>query len=272
MKFPRRNRHFFHFFASLRLRGSLLSLLLSATCATVLWAAPPAWWSDPQTKILDTANPATLEDNYAPANLGQLKHAAKQAKAHLDANLPGGAGTAITTLVTGFGSNLTAEQRDANYAPINLGQLKAVAKPFYDRLLSAGYDTKANLIAHGYPANWAFNYPWNPATPAEDNYAPANIGQLKAAFSFNLSGFDSDGDGLPDSWEVANGLDPNNSDENHNGRADGLDDFDGDGVANGQERADETDPFDQGSANNPPGSGPDTGHANGLMVYTPLIP
>lgn len=166
--------------------------------AAPILAAPPAWWSDPQTQVLDTANPATLEDNYAPANLGQLKHVAKQAKAHLDANLPGGAGTSISTVVAGFGGNLTAEQRLANYAPINLGQLKSVAKPFYDRLLSVSYDTKANLIAHGYPSSWTSNYPWSPTTPVEENYAPANLGQLKMAFSFNLSALP---DQLPEWWQ-----------------------------------------------------------------------
>ena len=163
--------------------------------APILWALPPAWWSDPATKILDAANPATLEDNYAPANLGQLKNVAKQAKAHLDANLPGGAGNAINTLVTNFeprtGQNYTAQQladlRAANYASVNLGQLKAVAKPFYERLLSFSYDTKANLIAHGFPSLWSSNYPWNPATAVSENYAPANLGQLKAVFSFDLA-------------------------------------------------------------------------------------
>ncbi len=198
MKIPRRSNRpsSSHFLAPSRLRGNLLFLLLPAVCATVLWAAPPAWWSDPQTQILNTTN--STEDNYAPANLGQLKHVARQARTHLDATLPGGAGTAIDTLVTGFGGNLTAEQREANYAPINLGQLKAVAKPFYDRLILFQYDTKTNLIAHGYPTSWASTYPWNPATPLDENYAPANIGQLKLAFSFDLS---APAGQLPDWWQ-----------------------------------------------------------------------
>jgi len=258
MKIHLRSNRPFHFFAALRLRGKLLFFLLPAICVTALWAAPPAWWS--QQQVLDSLHPASVDDNYAPANLGQLKHVAKQAKAHLDASLPGGAGTAIDTLVTGFGGNLTTEQRDANYAPINLGQLKAVAKPFYDRLLSAGYDTKANLIAHGYPATWGFDYPWNPTTPAEDNYAPANLGQLKIAFSFDASTLvppvDTDGDGIPDNLESAYGTDPLKFSSGNNGTSDGwwishgldpfsdtITDTDGDGRSDAQEFLDGTDPL-----------------------------
>ncbi len=48
---------------------------------------------------------------------------------------------------------------------------------------------------------------------------------------------DSDGDGLPDSWEIAHGLDPNN-------RSDATQDRDGDGLTNWQEYIAGTDPRD----------------------------
>jgi hypothetical protein len=43
---------------------------------------------------------------------------------------------------------------------------------------------------------------------------------------------DSDEDGLPDSWEIANGFDPYNPDSNGNTIADGDEDTDGDGLSN----------------------------------------
>jgi hypothetical protein len=43
---------------------------------------------------------------------------------------------------------------------------------------------------------------------------------------------DSDGDGLPDIWEVTNGFDPYNADQDGNGVTDGFDDFDHDGLRN----------------------------------------
>ena len=55
---------------------------------------------------------------------------------------------------------------------------------------------------------------------------------------------DTDGDGLPDWWEIANGLDPHNADQDGNGVRDDKDDFDGDGLANYFEMLAGTDPLD----------------------------
>lgn len=165
------------------MKRAFLILLPLFVGGLALFATPPTWWSEEGTRIVEEDGE---ENNYSPANLGQLKHVAKQAMEHLDANLPGGSGTSVHGLVTGWASGTTPEEIAANYAPLNIGQLKAVAKPFYDRLLEFGYNTKANLIVRGYPANWAFDYPWDPQTPVSENYAPANLGQLKMVFSFNL--------------------------------------------------------------------------------------
>lgn len=252
-------------FLPMRIFLPILLLLFGAT--TLL--APPAWWSDPQTAIL---NDDAEENNYAPANIGQLKHVAKQAKTHLDLNVSGGAGSAIDTLIASFepraGQGYTQQQIDDfiadNYAPINIGQLKAVAKPFYDRLLAIGYDTKANLIARGYPTGWLHDYPWDPATPLEENYVPANLGQLKAVFSFDVSSLapplpegwtdwiaqhfpndpnvdpdaDPDGDGLTNLEEFHAGTDPNQADS------------DGDGISDGRELEIGSDPNDPESGLN----------------------
>lgn len=55
---------------------------------------------------------------------------------------------------------------------------------------------------------------------------------------------DSDGDGLPDWWELTYGLDPYNSDTNGNGILDAYDDFDGDGINNYYEMLAGINPFD----------------------------
>ena len=188
------------------MKRHLLFLGLLAFGASLVLAGAPSWWSTEATRILS----ADSSDNYAPANLGQLKLVAKKAMEYLDLYLPGGAGSDIAEMVAAFeprlGQGYTPQQisqfKAANYAPANLGQLKAVAKPFYDRLLAAGYDTRQNLIAHG-AGGWLYDYPWlwsNPATPDPANYAPANIGQLKFVFSFDIS-TDTENDGLMDWWE-----------------------------------------------------------------------
>ena len=108
----------------------------------------------------------------------QLRQIATQAFAELQANAPGeigsmqspsGTGFVLQSLINGW-NDPTIPHR--NYTVLNLGQLKAVAKPFYDRLIEIGYTSA---------------YPWpNPATPPDD-YAVANLGQMKNLFSFDLT-------------------------------------------------------------------------------------
>lgn len=183
-----------------------------------LHAAPPqpSWWNDPETQISQWGLP---QSDDSPVTLGQLKFVASQARKHLDKHLPGGAGSGISQMVSAFkpvsGVAYTPEQlqqiRRDNFAPATLAQLKAVAKPFYDRLNAVGFNTKQNLMNRGYPNKWIGAgawigyYPWNPGTPVAENYAPASIGQLKMVFSFDVSNFPSDSDGnqIADAWEIA---------------------------------------------------------------------
>jgi hypothetical protein len=92
-----------------------------------------------------------------------LKNFALAAGLELEAKLPHGAADGVKSLIAGFSTG-------DDYAAINLGQLKAVAKPFYDRLIAEG-------IAKGYP--------WTDGGQADDS-AAANLGQLKTVFSFEI--------------------------------------------------------------------------------------
>lgn len=213
-------------------RSLALLLTFGGYFSGALHAAGPAWWTEPQTRILsETASP----DPFAPVTLGQLKFVAAQAKKHLDVALAsvGGAGPEIHMIVDAFeprgNVSYTPEERarisEYNFSPCNLGQIKAIAKPFYDRLSAVGYDSRANLIARGYPQTWDYTFPWNPDTAQEENYVPGNLGQLKMIFSFSLTGFDTshtdaDEDGLRDEWEVVHGLNPHDSTGVHGGYGD----------------------------------------------------
>jgi len=141
--------------------------------STPIALADPAWWGT--RGVLDTNTVA----DYAPVILGQLKWTAAKAQDELAANLSGGAGSAVGSLVSGFATT-------GNWQVANIGQIKAVAKPFYDRLIAEGY-TNA--------------YPWSATTNDDTDYALANIGQLKNLFSFSLTN-DFDSDSLYDWWEM----------------------------------------------------------------------
>ncbi|MCC6224871.1 MAG: hypothetical protein IT195_00515 [Microthrixaceae bacterium] len=181
--------------------------LLGAACLALvatLRAQVPDWWLE---RGLVSTNAPVSTNDFAPANLGQLKHAASVAAQELEATIPGGAGTEILSMVAAW-TNDTANAAD--YAPLNLGQLKATAKPFYDRIIASG--------------GWTNGYPWTTNTVADDaDFAPANLGQLKFAFAFDPAAFDADGDGMPDAWEIEHGLDPGNPDTDGDGLADGDD-------------------------------------------------
>lgn len=73
-------------------------------------------------------------------------------------------------------------------------------------------------------------------------YVNDNAGHrgISAPMTVNPAQADSDGDGMPDAWEVANGLNPNVDDA--------ALDFDGDGVSNGAEYRAGTDPRDPASS------------------------
>ena len=166
-----------------------LVLLLSAAGplrAQQPQAAYPAWWTSQ-----GVVNPAAAPNDYAAANQGQAKNMAVGAVSELNGDLAqfGGAGEALDQLAEALLSGTSAQTND--YAVVNLGQLKALAQPFYDRLLSLGY--AAGPLSSG-------TYPWLSSGHAANDYAVANLGQLKYLFSFDLVA-DANGNGIPDWWE-----------------------------------------------------------------------
>lgn len=120
-----------------------------------------------------------------------------------DLTPPHGTGYRLTQMIQEFEtsrSNPSAKTDD--FASVNLGQLKQVAKPFNDRL---------------FQLRFADHYPWARGQSAADDYAIANLGQVKSIFSFDLSRYrsnadpsDTDADGIPNHLEIAWGLDPHN--------------------------------------------------------------
>lgn len=169
--------------------------LLGAACLALvatLRAQVPDWWLE---RGFISTNAPVATDDFAPANQGQVKHAASIAAQELEAKLPGGAGSDILSMVAGWTNNTSGAD---DFAPLNLGQLKAVAAPFYQRFSGLG------ILTNDYPwtAGLSNGYPWTGGSDAND-FAVANIGQIKFAFAFDLSPWNSDDDHLPDAWEQA---------------------------------------------------------------------
>lgn len=158
-----------------------------------LLAQAPTWWS---TRGVLLSGPGIVTNDFSPANQGQVKWLATQAKAEFDEKLAavGGAGLAINTLVAGFSSN-------NNYRPVNAGMLKNTVQPFYDRLYELG-------LTNCYPLGAGTPYPWSGSTNPTRDFSLVNAGQVKYAFGFAPFTVvpppvveDSDGNGLPDTWE-----------------------------------------------------------------------
>ena len=137
------------------LRVVLACLILPSAA---LHASEPGWWS----QVKDSGQ---VQNDYAAANVGQLKHMATEAASAMDA-CGYGAGDAIHALVAAWHGDTASN----NYVALTAGQLKFVAKAFYDRLGTLG----------ALPAG---QYPWS---PGGNDYSVVNIGQLKNVFAFSL--------------------------------------------------------------------------------------
>jgi hypothetical protein len=204
----------------------MVAALLGSVVA--LATDPPQWWAD--RNVLYVNDPAHPVQDNAAANQGQLRHMASKAAQEFEEKLSG----LDLSAVTAMKAFIEDPARNPNdFAAVNLGQLKYVAKPFYDVL-------NINNLQAAWPDGMTVSpYPWSGSANAQDN-ALANIGQLKYIFSFDVDAvaLDSDGDGLPDWWELRYGLDPLNSvgDNGANG------DPDRDSYTNAEERANGTNP------------------------------
>jgi hypothetical protein len=220
----------------------------------------PQWWTNQGLITTGSIN------DYAIANIGEAKNFTVAAIYELDTDLAqfGGAGPTLDTLAATLittSTNPTSQTND--YAIVNIGQLKNLTQPIYNRLMAIGY--YAQPVGSG--TTTSGTYPWLATGHGTTNdYATANIGQLKHLFSFDPD-YSATGDSIPDWWKNLYGLGPSVTSTNYvpwsNGQATYF-----------QAYIESADPVDYYNGNNPiitAASGtPQTGSTNGFAP-APLV-
>ncbi|OVE75448.1 hypothetical protein BVX97_04530 [bacterium E08(2017)] len=135
-------------------------LLIAIGIVSGVVANTPSWWHD--RNVIQSGGPT---NDYAPLVQGQLKWMATNAYDEMEANIYGGAGAAVSsTLAPWYILN-------NDYSPVPVGQVKYVSSLFYDRLIALGVVS---------------NYPWTETVTDDRDFAPANIGQMKNLFNFEI--------------------------------------------------------------------------------------
>lgn len=230
-------------------RGFHLLLALAALAPFLAHADDPAWWTAGEPPAIN-GNPA---NNKGPANIGQAKHMVSEALDALPVALADEIRLRLTTsqphpvtsvlLPPILDLTVPADPKPAGWqakqkAPLLIGQLKAIAAPFYD-VLHEGYPSwlTAQRVESG-TDNPGTHYPWTAATADDANKAIASIGQLKAVFALRFETLvivppvdedpvplDSDGDGITDAQEIIDGTSPTDADTDGDGIPDGVDPF-----------------------------------------------
>ncbi|GAA5121164.1 hypothetical protein GCM10023212_15900 [Luteolibacter yonseiensis] len=176
-------------------------------------ADPPAWWTEVGTDGHAAINDEAPEGNpLAVANIGQAKFMAKRALEALRAVSSGTADIVEAELV-GPGKIIPSwtpptpgtPLSKAQLSPLLVGQLKAIAHPFYTALHDMDSEwLYSEMTENGTAdlANLDHYFPWTQGSQDDKDKAIASIGQLKAVFSLRFENLQQtlteDDEGVPD--------------------------------------------------------------------------
>lgn len=224
-------------------RSAILAALLLVGASLPASSADPAWWTTRGVKNSASAS------NRAAATIGQAKHVVAMALQELQARLPAADYNALAAdvaLIVDLAPPTTQAGFDKQRAALVNGQLKALAKPFYDRLraldavwVDSQMSQSGIRVADTVSPLVYSPYPWTTATSDDKNLSLVTVGQLKAVFSLRFEVWgesepgdppptgpvDSDSDGLSDVTEIAIGTSPTLTDTDGDGHSDATDFF-----------------------------------------------
>lgn len=223
-------------YVSSRLSLTLAVTALTASTTVVVGDPPadPAWWSDARSAPA-AVNSALAAENHAPATTGQAKwmviralYAMEDCAPYVSARIRSELKGVLTDRSDGIvdlsrPSPLPNGWLENQKAPLLLGQLKAIARPFYEALHDADPDwldhestdpaEQGQLQKNGTkdPGDASNYLPWTSATTDDSNSAIATIGQLKAVFALRYEELsdpfdDANGNKTDDGWELAHGV------------------------------------------------------------------
>jgi hypothetical protein len=217
---------------------SSITFALFLNFSSHAFGADPGWW------IARGVKSSATSSNRSPATVGQAKHMVAMALTELESRLPSSEFVSLQTDVAAI-VNLALPATPAEFQKqrgiLLVGQLKALAKPFYDhlRILDAAWldgemeQAGTRLVVRGRLSDtfgdYFSPYPWTESTQDDSNFAIATLGQLKAVFALRFETIgtqgDSDGDGIDDSVEISAGTSPTLIDTDGDGHPDNLDPF-----------------------------------------------
>ena len=196
--------------------AQIIFLTVSVFSAALADGKIPEWWEARGAGEIGSRHLSVdgRKDAMSAANVGQLKNMAVKGAEEMNEKLAGygGAGDSVNSLRQTL---LSSSIGDSNYEVANAGQLKTVAKPFFDRLYEIS-QTNPQLVDYngielisGGSQGAAQKYPWPqfPSNPTgEDydaNYEAVNTAQLKYLFSWRILTNDLlplSSDGFPSGW------------------------------------------------------------------------
>ena len=154
--------------AWLRVVSDTNTVLAEQEMQLLVHSIRPGWWTSNQSEYGIIVAGASARD-FAPITLGQLLHVATQFEKYVHFHT----GDSVTVPTTST----------SHFRMVTIGELKSVAKPFYDALVESSDSEEGFFLHRTGNSLGPIPYPWTDEVSDDSDFSPATLGQLKAVFS-----------------------------------------------------------------------------------------